>query len=62
MLVALGGWRVELATSQNYILTLRTSDGFAVSFSMSAGDLASVTAGLNEACSTAQPELARLPS
>lgn len=36
----LGSWRLEKATREDtYILTLRTTDGFDVSFSMSAHDI-----------------------
>jgi hypothetical protein len=45
----LGFWRLERAGGENaYILTLRTTDGFDVSFSLSAGDIAKMTSGFKE--------------
>jgi len=45
---ALGGWRLESATSNGYILTMRTTDGFAVSFAVNASDLREMTSRLKE--------------
>ena len=45
---AFGGWRLESATSKGYILTMRTPDGFAVSFAVSANDLREMTSRLKE--------------
>ena len=51
----LGRWQVELSTSSDYILTLTTPDGFAVSFAVSASELADMTLRLRELCSPDHP-------
>jgi hypothetical protein len=45
---ALGGWRVESATSKEHILTMSTSDGFAVSFAVNTSALREMTSRLSE--------------
>lgn len=54
---ALGEWRVERATSKVYIFTMRTPDGFAVSFSVRGSDLREMTSQLDELCATEHPRL-----
>jgi hypothetical protein len=49
----LGEWRLEAAAESNdFILTMRTPDGFEVAFSLSAATLAGITSAVEEPGST----------
>lgn len=51
----LGRWKVELATSSGYVLTMTTQDGFAVSFAVSGDDLEDLTSRLRDLGTTGFP-------
>jgi hypothetical protein len=50
----LSEWRLELAGSKGFILTMTTPDGFEVAFSLSAQMIAGITSALEEHRSTVE--------